>query len=163
MPCLVISGQVKRADLKRDTRGPRMLGVQEVDIVSIVPSITKYAVTVEDPLDDPLPAGEGAVTWPGPAAAVPSGWTSPSTCRRRKLSQMPAGFELRPREPPPTTLPSAKSRRLLVALGRSERPVVVVGNGVRAAGAADDLQRGVARRLQAPVLTTWLGLDLIWR
>ena len=47
-PCLFISGQVKRADLKGD-RGLRQLGVQEVDIVSIVRSITKYAVTVTDP------------------------------------------------------------------------------------------------------------------
>ena len=47
-PVLFISGQVKRADLKRDT-GVRILGVQEIDIVSIVDSITKYAVTVEDP------------------------------------------------------------------------------------------------------------------
>ena len=48
MPCLVLSGQVKRADLKRDS-GVRILGVQEIDIVTIVQSITKYAVTIEDP------------------------------------------------------------------------------------------------------------------
>ncbi|HEV7925285.1 MAG TPA: thiamine pyrophosphate-binding protein, partial [Verrucomicrobiae bacterium] len=47
-PVLFISGQVKRADLKRDS-GVRILGVQEIDIVSIVRSITKYAVTIEDP------------------------------------------------------------------------------------------------------------------
>ena len=46
---IFISGQVKRADLKRDS-GVRILGVQEIDIVSIVRSITKYAVTIEDPL-----------------------------------------------------------------------------------------------------------------
>ena len=48
-PVLFISGQVKRADLKRDS-GVRILGVQEIDIVTIVKSITKYAVTVEDPV-----------------------------------------------------------------------------------------------------------------
>ena len=47
-PCLFLSGQVKRADLKGDT-GVRQLGVQEIDIVSMVRSITKYAVTVMDP------------------------------------------------------------------------------------------------------------------
>jgi len=47
-PVLFISGQVKRADLKRDS-GVRILGVQEIDIVTIVQSITKYAVTIEDP------------------------------------------------------------------------------------------------------------------
>src|ERR1700722_5453838 len=53
-PVIFISGQVKRADLKRDTGvrilGVQELGVQEVDIVSIVSPITKYAVTVIDPL-----------------------------------------------------------------------------------------------------------------
>ena len=48
IPSLILSGQVKRADLK-GTPGVRILGVQEVDIVSIVTSITKYAVTVTDP------------------------------------------------------------------------------------------------------------------
>src|SRR5690349_5787961 len=47
-PSLFISGQVKRADLKSD-RGVRQLGVQEVDIVSIVRPVTKYAVTIMDP------------------------------------------------------------------------------------------------------------------
>src|SRR5664280_1660429 len=47
-PCLFLSGQVKRADLKP---GPqlRQLGPQEVDICSLVRPITKYAVTVRDP------------------------------------------------------------------------------------------------------------------
>src|SRR5579864_991021 len=52
-PCLFISGQVKRPDRMFDAegnpRGMRQLGIQEVDIVSIVKPITKYAVTILDP------------------------------------------------------------------------------------------------------------------
>ncbi len=52
-PVLFISGQVKRPDRMFDAEGKplgmRQLGVQEVDIVSIVRPITKYAVTVLDP------------------------------------------------------------------------------------------------------------------
>jgi acetolactate synthase-1/2/3 large subunit len=47
-PMLVLSGQAKRADLK-GTSGVRQMGVQEVDIVSMVSPITKYAVTVMEP------------------------------------------------------------------------------------------------------------------
>ena len=47
-PLLVISGQVKRKDLLRHT-GVRQMGIQEVDIISMVKPITKYAVTVTDP------------------------------------------------------------------------------------------------------------------
>src|SRR5271168_4689071 len=52
-PTLFISGQVKRPDRMFDAQGRplgmRQLGVQEVDIVSIIRPITKYAVTVLDP------------------------------------------------------------------------------------------------------------------
>ena len=48
IPLIIISGQVKRTDLKGST-GVRQLGVQEVDIVTMVKSVTKYAVTVLDP------------------------------------------------------------------------------------------------------------------
>src|SRR5579884_3708883 len=52
-PTLFISGQVKRPDRMFDAEGHplgmRQLGVQEIDIVSIVKPITKYAVTVLDP------------------------------------------------------------------------------------------------------------------
>ena len=52
-PCIYVSGQVKRPDRMFDAEGRplgmRQLGVQEVDIVSIVKPITKYAVTVLDP------------------------------------------------------------------------------------------------------------------
>ena len=47
-PCLFLSGQVKRADLKGDS-GLRMLGVQEIESVALVKPITKYAVTITDP------------------------------------------------------------------------------------------------------------------
>jgi acetolactate synthase-1/2/3 large subunit len=47
-PMIVISGQVKRADLKGDS-GVRNRGVQEIDIVPMVRSITKYAATITDP------------------------------------------------------------------------------------------------------------------
>jgi acetolactate synthase-1/2/3 large subunit len=52
---LFVSGQVKRPDRAFDSNnkplGVRQVGVQEVDIVSIIGSITKYAVTVLEPND----------------------------------------------------------------------------------------------------------------
>ncbi|MEI7995555.1 MAG: thiamine pyrophosphate-binding protein, partial [Methylococcaceae bacterium] len=48
-PVMFFSGQVKRADLKKDS-GLRQLGSQELDIVSVVQSLTKYAVCLTDPL-----------------------------------------------------------------------------------------------------------------
>jgi len=51
-------------------------------------------------------------------------------------------------------------RRVIELLQRSERPVLLVGNGVRLSGAAEDFAV-LVERLGIPVLTTWLGLDLI--
>src|SRR5271163_3931887 len=52
-PVLFLSGQVKRPDRMFDSDGAplgmRQLGLQEIDIVSIVKPLTKYAVTVLDP------------------------------------------------------------------------------------------------------------------
>ena len=65
-PMLILSGQVKRPDrmFDKDGRplGMRQLGVQEVDIVSIVKPITKYAVTVLDAERYSLPFGEGRLS-----------------------------------------------------------------------------------------------------
>ena len=47
-PMFLLSGQAKRSDLK-GTSGVRQMGSQEVDIVSMVSCITKYAVTVMEP------------------------------------------------------------------------------------------------------------------
>lgn len=47
-PVFFISGQVKTADMKAGTK-LRMLGVQEADIVTMVASITKLAMTITDP------------------------------------------------------------------------------------------------------------------
>ena len=47
-PVIVISGQVKRLDMIRD-QGVRQQGMQELDIISCVKPITKYAALVDDP------------------------------------------------------------------------------------------------------------------
>ena len=49
VPLVIISGQVKTADIKPN-KEMRMLGFQEIDIVSIVKDITKYSVTITEPL-----------------------------------------------------------------------------------------------------------------
>lgn len=48
LPCLFLTGQVSTSEMKKNPE-VRQFGFQETDIVSIVSSITKYAVTVTDP------------------------------------------------------------------------------------------------------------------
>ena len=48
IPVLVLSGQVKRADMIGDSK-VRQMGPQEIEIVPMVRPITKYSVTVLEP------------------------------------------------------------------------------------------------------------------
>lgn len=157
-PVLFISGQVKRADLKRDS-GVRILGVQEIDIVSIVDSITKYAVTVEDPASIRFHL-EKAVHLALSGRRGPVWIDIPLDVQAAQID----ADSLKGFTPPVEVAPAVQLKdqvgQLIDMLGRAQRPVVLAGNGIRMAGAEKSFLEAV-ERLGIPVLTTWLGLDLI--
>jgi acetolactate synthase-1/2/3 large subunit len=159
-PCLFISGQVKRSDMKRDL-GVRQVGVQEVDITAIVAPITKYAVAVTDPATIRYHLEKAAFLArsgrPGPVWIDIPLDVQAATIDPERLLAFPA-TERRPSfDPDP--LP-ADVRAAIGLLNRAERPVLLLGNGVRLAGATDDFLR-LAEALNVPVLSTWLAIDLI--
>jgi acetolactate synthase I/II/III large subunit len=160
-PVIFISGQVKRSDLKRDS-GVRIMGVQEIDIVSIVQSITKYAVTVEDPLTIRYHlekavhlslSGRRGPVWIDIPLDVQAAQVDPDTMPgfgpTSETDMTKAAEQL-----------SQEVGQLVDMLNGAKRPVLLAGNGIRAAG-AEDLFLEVVESLGIPVLTTWLGLDLI--
>jgi acetolactate synthase-1/2/3 large subunit len=159
-PVIFISGQVKRADLKRDS-GVRILGVQEIDIVSIVGSITKYAVTIEDPasiryhLEKAVHlalSGRRGPVWIDIPLDVQAAQINPDTL---------AGFT--PAEPDKTKIAGNLRQevgQLVQMLNQAKRPVLLAGNGIRAAG-GEKVFMEVVQSLGIPVLATWLGFDLI--
>jgi acetolactate synthase-1/2/3 large subunit len=163
-PLLVLSGQVKRPDRMfapdGTPLGMRQLGVQEVDIISIVKPVTKYAVTVLDPSSIRYHL-EKAV-WlartgrPGPV------WIDiPLDVQASPIdeSSLPAfdPAELAPSAP--FDLPG-KVRETIQALNGAQRPLLLVGNGVRLAHAEADFRRLFAR-LGVPVEATWCAADII--
>ncbi|MEO6351405.1 MAG: thiamine pyrophosphate-binding protein, partial [Candidatus Limnocylindrales bacterium] len=157
MPVLVLSGQVKRADLKRDS-GVRILGVQEIDIVSIVRSITKYAVTIEDPLTIRFHL-EQAVHLATSGRRGPVWIDLPLDVQAAQIEPAELPGFTPPVEPVAEGL-STSVQELLALLRSSERPVIVAGNGIRAAGAVGEFRQAI-EALQMPILTTWLGMDLL--
>jgi acetolactate synthase-1/2/3 large subunit len=159
-PCLVLSGQVKRADSCRGT-GLRQLGVQEVDVVSLVSSITKYAVQVTEPESIRYHL-EKAVHLATTGRRGPAWIDLPLDVQAATIPPADAlpGFVAEEHAPLDQTDLAAKVEKALALLRDAERPVLVAGNGIRLAGAeADFLQ--FAEKARIPVLTTWLGLDLI--
>lgn len=157
VPLLVISGQVKRADLIGES-GVRQMGPQEVDIVSIVRPITKYVARVMDPLairrhlEEAVHAattGRRGPVWLDIPLDVQNAPVDPDAL---------VGFE------PPAAAPQAalraEARTVMAMLERAERPLILAGHGIRLAEAAGPF-RELYEALQVPVATTWNATDLI--
>jgi len=162
-PCLFISGQVKRADsmFRPDGTplGVRQVGVQEVDIVSIVRPITKYAVTVNDPQTIRYHLERAmylvASGRPGPV------WIDiPLDVQAAPIDEATlSGFE------PPATESStadlhAQVTEVIDALNRAERPMLLAGNGIRLARSEKEFLE-LVDLLDIPLETTWLAIDVI--
>jgi acetolactate synthase-1/2/3 large subunit len=154
--CLFLSGQVKRADMIGD-RGVRSMGPQEVDIISVVRPLTKYAATVMEP-ESVRYHLEKAVWLATHGRRGPVWIEVPLDVQAAEIDERNlAGFE--PPEPPGDgdALPKQVAEAIAL-LNRAERPAVLLGNGARAAfGKLAPL----LARLGVPVLTTWKAADLL--
>jgi acetolactate synthase-1/2/3 large subunit len=156
-PCLFLSGQVKRADLT-GSRGLRQLGVQEIDIVSMVRPITKYAVTIMEP--DSIRYHLEKAVWLAKSGRPGPVWIDiPLDVQAASIdpAALP-GFVLP--IPPVEGLIAAGVTRVIELLNASQRPILLAGNGIRLAGAQQEFL-ALVERLEIPVLTTRLGVDLI--
>lgn len=155
-PCLFISGQAKRADLKHGT-GVRQMGSQEVDIVSIVSPITKYAAMVTDPADvryhlerawHEANSGRRGPVWLDIPLDVQAVEIQPGALR---------SFETLPAL---STDAEGPARVVAQLLASAQRPVVLAGNGVKLAGAQAELL-SVVEANQLPLLLTWKTIDMV--
>jgi len=162
IPMLVISGQVKRETCMacRDVPGLRQLGDQEVDIISMVKGITKYAALVQDPqsirhhLDLALhhaQSGRPGPCWLDIPVDVQGAQVDPETL----LPGEAAGDDGVMASEQVATY----GRQVIDALASAERPVILAGTGVRLAQ-AENLMLSVAGQLGIPVTTAWTH-DLI--
>jgi acetolactate synthase I/II/III large subunit len=167
-PMLVLSGQVKRADrmyLPDGTKlGVRQRGSQEVDIVSIVKPITKYAVTIDDPqtiryhLEKAVQlarTGRPGPVWIDIPIDVQAAPIEPASLRGFDPAEI-SGADSHESKPSLTN----QVRDLLDRLSRAERPFIFAGNGVRVSGAASAFEK-LVRKLNAPVGLSWLAMDLL--
>ncbi len=165
-PMLIISGQVKRPDRMFDQNGRalgmRQLGVQEVDIVSIVKPITKYAVTVLDPNDIryhlekavylAFHGRPGPVWIDIPLDVQASPINDPSALRgfdAAELNELPADMSL-----------TNEVKNLLQKLSTAKRPLLFAGNGIRLARAEKEFEQ-LRTLLGIPTVATWCAADLV--
>jgi len=162
IPMLVISGQVKRATCMGachlDTL--RQLGDQEADILAMVRGITKYAALVDDPADIRrhlekalalAVSGRPGPCWIDIPIDVQGSDIDPETL---------AGAVPEPVCGLGGATLAAVCDTVLDRLAEAARPVLLVGSGIRLAGAEGVFDR-VVRRLGLPVTTAWTAHDLL--
>jgi acetolactate synthase-1/2/3 large subunit len=159
VPCLFISGQVKRKEAVYNSgiKGLRQIGVQEINIIPIVRSVTKYAALVNNPEDIGYHlekalylANEGR---PGPV------WLDiPLDVQGAYIeSEKLIGYAPKKRK---INIPNEQYATILEYLQNAKRPVILAGQGIRIAGAIEELSQLAARTI-IPIVTTYLGIDVI--
>ncbi|HET6884332.1 MAG TPA: thiamine pyrophosphate-binding protein [Pirellulales bacterium] len=158
VPTIFITGQVSTFRAKGDT-GVRQIGFQETDTIDIFRPVTKYAVQVDRPERIRFEL-EKAVHMARAGRPGPVLIDIPDDIQRAAV-EPEALIGYPPSEP--TSAPTGLSdtvlqcRDLILA---ARRPVVVLGWGVRLAGAAE-LAVKVIERLGLPVAPTWAMADLL--
>ena len=155
IPLLMLSGQVKTADLSHGT--VRTKGFQELDIVSIVKPITKYAVTVMNPYDIKKELDKAVYLCkdgrPGPVwIDIPLDVQAAMINEEELESYVPENKEQKDI--------SNQIELIVKALENAKRPVILAGYGIKVSG-AEKIFKEVIDKLQIPIMTTWKAMDLL--
>lgn len=157
IPGLFISGQVPKSQLSEGT-GCRQIGDQEFNITKLVASITKYSVMVKDPKDilyELEKAYEIALDGrPGPVwVDIPldiQGANIDETMLKQYKSQQPK-----------STIENFQIQNLIELIKKSEKPLVIIGNGICLSNTSLDLL-DFLRKFNLPVVTgPHSGVDCI--
>ena len=138
VPCVFVSGQNTLAETTRYSGTPlRTFGQQEADIIPIVDSITKYAIMITDPTQIVYEL-EKAIFLSQHGRKGPVWIDVPLDIQNMRIEPE----ELEQFLPEPLSSSSSIEEDLAFVsnlLNEAERPIILVGHGVRSANAVDDL------------------------
>ncbi len=161
IPCLYITGQVNTYEYKSSNE-IRQVGFQETDIVSIVKPITKYAAMITEAnkikykLEKAIYLAKSGR--PGPVLIdIPMNIQRTDVVVDELISfydtqeyykYIDEKFDI------------DKVNEVMELIKISKRPMILVGGGVRLAGACDELRK-LSHITGIPVVTTLMGIDCI--
>jgi acetolactate synthase-1/2/3 large subunit len=155
-PAVFITGQVNRHEMKGD-RAIRQMGFQETDIVALAGPITKAAWQVEAPEQLPVLlqrsfqlASSGR---PGPVLL-----DVPMDIQRADVPWVDDRQPVKRMAGP--AIAQSVLDDLIRALRSAERPLVLVGGGVRASRSTDQV-RELLKVLGVPVVNSLMGVDVL--
>ncbi len=166
-PVMYISGQVKRKDMVNNQK-IRQQGMQEVDIVSIVKPITKYAVCIKNEKDIRYEI-EKAIYFSMNGRKGPVWIDIPLDIQAMVIDEK----KLRPYIPTESDkkLNGYKTKKeikkyedkilkLIDDINSKKRPCILIGNGIRLGDCIKEFDK-LKKILNIPILTSWNGIDLI--
>lgn len=162
-PMIVISGQVKRAD-QINQQGIRQQGMQELDIVSIVRPITKYAEMVTEP--DSIKYHLDRAIYEAMNGRKGPVWLDIPLDVQATMIDETGLVGWKPAQPNCMSVEEKEKEleqqifQVIDALNQAKRPVLLAGNGIRLAEAIPQFKE-LVECLGIPILTTWNGIDLI--
>lgn len=162
IPMLFISGQVKTSTSLHRVPGIRQFGVQEIDIVEMVKSVTKYAVTVDNPKDIKYHLekawflaknGRPGPVWIDIPQDVQSAMIEPSKLKAYKTEHNLNKFDLLKID--------NQIDELIELIKKAKRPIIVAGFGIRLGSSYDKFYEFI-NKIKIPIVTSLSGHDLIW-
>ena len=162
IPALYLSGQVKYETTIYSCKelGLRQLGDQEVDIISVVKSLTKYSAVLENP-DDVKKMLDKAIFIANSGRKGPVWIDIPLNVQAAMID------ESKLEEFSPVKYDAVRSDDLIQKTDEviklilnSKRPIITAGHGIRLSGGVDVFRR-LIEKLEIPVVTTFNGIDLI--
>lgn len=154
IPVLYITGQVNTYEYKSDLK-IRQLGFQETDIVSIVKPITKYAIRITDPFQIRYEL-EKAISIANTGRKGPVLIDIPMDIQRAIIDKNTLKRYIA-KEVIDVKLSDAL-QNIIHELESAKRPVLLIGNGIRLAGATK-LFEEIACKVKFPVVSTLMGRD----
>jgi len=160
IPCIFVSGQINSKFL-RPHEGIRQIGFQETDIISIVKSITKYAVVIKDPKSIKYEleksfhiatSGRMGPVFIDLPMDIQKSEIAPDLLEGYNSTIWDDKFDLA----------SIKQSILnfLKDLNKSKRPAFIIGGGVQLTDNTTKILK-LAEILQIPCFPTWNALDVI--
>lgn len=156
-PILFISGQVKFTTTMASCPNIplRQLGDQEVDIISVVKPLTKYAVMVTKAEDIKYHL-ERAIYEATTGRKGPVWLDIPINIQAALIDEK----NLKGFTPPASPKYNLKIKEVVSALKKARRPLIVAGHGLRLSGQIENFKK-LVKKLNIPVVSTLNGFDLI--
>ncbi len=158
VPVLYISGQVKYTTTMDSCKEIplRQLGDQEVDIISVVKPLTKYAVTVFEPKEIKYHI-DRAIYEATTGRKGPVWLNIPMNVQGALIEENELIDFIYPNKTQKTDL---HIKEVAQKLKSAKRPVIIAGHGIRLSKSEDVFYK-LIEKIKIPIVTTFNGFDII--